>query len=186
MNIISLAIISAALSLEFFSISQRFSYFLNKEYLKNTIIFFLILIINVIVFVSIGASIGYFIDSFFELNSFITFLILSALIALKFFFEATAKMHVKKTINPVFFQNLLGLIVPVGLNILIVSIATSLYFSMNQVFIFIVIFSLLCSFIGFFVGTFVKKLYNFRLELFSGLLILGVVIKHIVDYFLLK
>jgi putative Mn2+ efflux pump MntP len=185
MHIISLLLVSAAVTFEFFSIAQRMSFFLDQSYAKKTALFFITVALSIVVFAGIGKSIEYILE-IFQLNLFWTFILLLAIIALKYFIESTKKMHVKKTINPVFFNNMLGLIVAVGLNILIASIALSAYFSLYNILTFLFIFSFLFAIIGFFVGTLVNKLLNFRLELFSGLLILGVIIKHLVDYNLMK
>lgn len=186
MNILSLSIIAIALSLEFFSIAQRFGFFLNKQYIRNLLIYFISIIVVLIVFGTIGASIGYLIESVFKMDAFLTFIILLSIVAIKYLYEASKRMHIKKTINPVFINNLIGLIVPVGLNILMASISISLFYSTSQIVIFLTLFSLLFSFIGFFVGSFLNRLLNLRLELFSGLLIIGVVVKHLMDYFLMK
>lgn len=186
MNTFSLVLIAIAVSLEYFSIAQRISFFTKNNYLVKTLSFIGVLLISNIIFISIGSSISTIVQSFFPINQFWLFIVLMLTVAVKYFFDARRKLPFKSTINPVVFRNLLGLVVIVGLNFLLVSLAIETYFSFSEIILYFCAFSLLFAFIGLIVGNLSKKLLNLKLDLFSTLIIVGLVAKHIIDYYLIR
>ena len=186
MEYLSLAIISLALSLEYFSISQRFTFFLNKDTGKYIIVYLLWIIVIQAIYTSIGSGLHYLIFNFFPINDFWFSLIIIGVLSVKYFGQTSAKLHIKKTINPVIIRNLIGLFMAAGLNILIGSIALSCKYNYWEIFSLLVVISVFVSFLGFFYGHTAKKLLDLKLELFSSLLLFGEVVKNVIDYFILS
>ena len=181
MSEITIFLILMAVSLEYFDIAQKITFFSKSFRVKEITSFFVITILFQIGFMLLGYLLGSYIATAFNLNTYWFFVVIATVLAIKMIIQGFKDNPLKRAANPIGFKNQIQISLALGINLFVLSISLGYFtFAINNLVLYIFIVHLFVTFVGFSTGLFRDKLIPLKLELFSGILILGLIIQYFI------
>ncbi|MCK4662389.1 MAG: manganese efflux pump [Bacteroidales bacterium] len=187
MNYFTIILIFMALTVNYFKITEKWSYFIAQINIINVLLVTIYLVVSQIVLFLTGLGIGHLITPMFKQNTFLISFVLLILLSSKMIYYSIKGDKVKQIINPLNNVALVGLSIGAGINTLIIG----LFFSFFEIKYYSVILAMsvitfIFTLLGVFLGRKSKRLISIKLEFLGGVILLGVGLKILIDHFLLN
>lgn len=171
MSLPLLLLILFAVCFELFILNSVIS-FLNKKITSKVLIKSIVSAGIIVLLIVLGIKMGTVAKSLFSEKSAWFGASIIFVLSLKYLYQAIRLKAIRNTINPLDNKGFVLLMVSPSINALFIGVALGLIYFCIQWYIYIILFCLLLSLMGLFIGKLLKKLIGFKYELLISIALL--------------